>query len=292
MDLDRTHRRPLSQTVLAAALVRPGGPWRSVEVLPAVGSTNTELFARAEKGEEDGTVLVTEHQTAGRGRLGRGFETPEGSALTFSLLLRPPVAPDRLGWLPALMGAAAVGAVRRTTGVRAALKWPNDLVVSADLRAEPSEADGKLAGILAEADLAAEAPAVVIGMGLNVSQSREELPVPTAVSLRSEGATGLDRGALLCACLGEFEELYTRWTAAGGDAEASGLAPLYRDLCSTVGRRITVHLPGGETLEATATGIDDQARLVVTTAAGARALNVGDVVHVRPRGLRTGPRRP
>ena len=283
MDLDRTRRNPLSQTALAAALVRPGGPWRRVEVLPAVGSTNTELSARAKEGEEDGTVLVTEHQTAGRGRLGRGFETPEGSALTFSLLLRPPVAPDRMGWLSALMGAAAVGAVRRATGVRAELKWPNDLIVPAGLRAEPSEADGKLAGILAEADLAADAPAVVIGMGLNVSQSRGELPVPTAVSLRSEGAADLDRGMLLGAFLGEFEELYTVWTAAGGDAEASGLASLYRDLCSTVGRRITVHLPDGEPLEAVATGIDDQARLVVATTAGERALSVGDVVHVRPR---------
>ncbi|WP_017574214.1 biotin--[acetyl-CoA-carboxylase] ligase [Nocardiopsis kunsanensis] len=283
MDLDRTRRTPLSQDELAAALVRPGGPWRRVEVLPAVGSTNTELLARAEEGEEEGTVLVAEHQTAGRGRLGRGFLTPRGAALTFSLLLRPPVAPDVLGWLPALMGAAAVGAVRRTTGVRAALKWPNDLIVPAGLRAESAETDGKLAGILADADLVAEAPAVVIGMGLNVSQSRGELPVPTAVSLRSEGATALDRSSLLGSFLGEFEELYTVWTAAGGDAEASGLAPLYRDLCSTVGRRITVHLPGGELLDADATGIDEQARLVVTTAAGEKALSVGDVVHVRPR---------
>lgn len=283
MDLDRTRRTPLSQDELAAALVRPGGPWRRVEVLPAVGSTNTELLARAEEGEEEDTVLIAEHQTAGRGRLGRGFLTPRGAALTFSLLLRPPVAPDVLGWLPALMGAAAVGAVRRTTGVRAALKWPNDLIVPAGLRAESAETDGKLAGILADTDLVAEAPAVVIGMGLNVSQSRGELPVPTAVSLRSEGATDLDRSSLLGSFLGEFEELYTVWTAAGGDAEASGLAPLYRDLCSTVGRRITVHLPGGELLDADATGIDEQARLVVTTAAGEKALSVGDVVHVRPR---------
>lgn len=254
-----------------------------MEVLPAVGSTNTVLLARAKEGEQEGTVLVTEHQTAGRGRLGRGFETPKGSALTFSLLLRPQVAPERLGWLSALMGVAAVGAVRRTTGVRAALKWPNDLIVPADLRAEPSEADGKLAGILAEADLAADAPAVVIGMGLNVSQSRVELPVPTAVSLMGEGATDLDRGTILGTFLGEFEELYKAWTAVGGDAEASGLAPLYRELCTTVGRRVTVHLPGAEPLKAAATGIDDQARLVVTTAAGERALSVGDVVHVRPR---------
>ncbi|MBE2999259.1 biotin--[acetyl-CoA-carboxylase] ligase [Nocardiopsis sp. HNM0947] len=283
MQPDQTTRTPLSQAALAAALLRPGGPWQHVQVLPAIGSTNSELAARARDGGEDGTVLVTEHQTAGRGRLGRGFETPKGSALTFSLLLRPPVPPARLGWLSALMGVAAVGAVRRTTGVDAALKWPNDLIVPADRRAEPAEADGKLAGILAETDLSSGSSAVVIGMGLNVSQTRDELPVPTAVSLLGEGAAELDRSVLLGAVLGEFEELYTVWTAAKGDAEASGLASLYRELCSTVGREVTVHLPDGELLETTATGIDDGARLLVSGPDGERALSVGDVVHVRPR---------
>lgn len=283
MHPDQTPRTPLSQAALAAALLRPGGPWQHVQVLPEIASTNSELHARSKEGGEDGTVLVTEHQTAGRGRLGRGFETPKGSALTFSLLLRPPVPPARLGWLSALMGVAAVGAVRRTAGIDAALKWPNDLIVPADRRAEPAETDGKLAGILAEADLSSDAPAVVIGMGLNVSQIRDELPVRTAVSLRGEGAIELDRSVLLGAVLGEFEQLYTVWAAAKGDAEASGLAPLYRELCSTVGRQVTVHLPGGELLETTATGIDGDARLVVSGPDGERALNVGDVVHVRPR---------
>lgn len=258
--------------------------WHRIEVLPETGSTNTELAERARRGAEHGSVLVTEHQTAGRGRLGRDFSTPARAALTFSLLLRPRAAAERWGWLPALMGVAAVGAVRRVGGVKVALKWPNDVIVPAGLRSEPGAVDGKLAGILAEAEFSSETPGVVVGIGVNVSQDRAELPVDTAVSLRGEGSADLDRGALLAAILGEFEELYTVWAAAGGDAEASGLAPVYRDMCVTIGRRVRVHLPGGQVLEGTAAEVDAEARLVVEGPAGRQALSAGDVVHVRPGG--------
>ncbi|MEV2274221.1 biotin--[acetyl-CoA-carboxylase] ligase [Nocardiopsis sp. NPDC049922] len=280
---DDVLRPPLDPAALNAALVRPGGMWRGVDVLPAVGSTNTELLARAKAGAPHGSVLATEHQTAGRGRLGREFTTPDRAALTFSVLLRITVPADTLGWLSMLMGVAAVGAVRRVCGVRAALKWPNDVIVPAELRAEGATGDGKLAGILSEADFSdPDAPAVVVGMGVNVSQTRAELPVDTAVSLRGEGATDTDRSALLGAVLGGFEELYTVWSAADGDAEASGLADAYRDMCVTVGRRVRVHLPGDALIEGAATAVDRHARLVVDAPGGTRALSAGDVVHVRP----------
>ncbi|MBR8742932.1 biotin--[acetyl-CoA-carboxylase] ligase [Nocardiopsis sp. MG754419] len=268
---------PLDQAALTAAVVRPGGLWRDVEVVSEAGSTNTELVIRSKVGAPEGTVLVTEHQTAGKGRLGRGFTTPARVALTFSLLVRPTVASDRLGWVSPMMGVAAVAAVRATTGVPAALKWPNDVLVPGEDR------DGKLAGILAEADFSDPGRVgVVVGMGLNVFQSRDELPVETATSLRAEGAVGSEREALLCAVLAAFEERYTAWTDASGDAEASGLADDYRRVCVTLGRRVRVHLPGDRVLQGTATGVDDQARLVVAGPTGERALNVGDVVHVRP----------
>ncbi|GHC76899.1 biotin--[acetyl-CoA-carboxylase] ligase [Nocardiopsis terrae] len=268
---------PLDRAAITAAAVRPGGLWRSVEVVPEAGSTNTDLIARSKEGAPEGTVLATEHQTAGKGRLGRGFTTPPRVALTFSVLVRPVVPPDSLGWLSPMMGAAAVAAVRRLAGVGAVLKWPNDVLV-------PGEGgEGKLAGILAEADFSDPARlGVVVGMGLNVAQERGELPVRTATSLRAEGASGTGRGALLAAVLAGFEERYTAWTGTGGDAGTSGLAAEYRDVCVTVGRGVRVHLPGDRLLEGTATGVDDQARLLVAGPGGEQALSAGDVVHVRP----------
>ncbi|HIY41397.1 MAG TPA: biotin--[acetyl-CoA-carboxylase] ligase [Candidatus Nocardiopsis merdipullorum] len=280
---DKPVPRPLLDVAaLESALVRPGGMWSRIEVVPEVGSTNTELVVRAQQGAPHGTVLVTEHQTAGRGRLGRGFSTPPRAALTFSLLVRPNVPTERLSWLSGLMGVAAVGAVRRISGAKVVLKWPNDLLVPAELRTGTNHVDGKVAGILAEVDLSSEeGPGAIVGMGVNVSQNRLELPVDSATSLLEEGAD-VDREALLAAVLGEFEELYTVWVASGGDAEASGLASIYRDLCVTIGRQVRVHLPGDKTMSGTATGVDTQARLLVRGPGGVRALSVGDVVHVRP----------
>lgn len=276
-------RPPLDADALTSALVRPGSMWSRILVADEAGSTNTELAALARTGAPHGTVLVAEHQTAGKGRLGREFDTPPRAALTISLLLRPEVPAGRLGWLTALMGTAAVGAIRRTTGVGAALKWPNDVVVPEELPGGPAGGEGKLAGILAEAELSSDRPGVVVGIGVNVSQDRSELPVDTAVSLRGAGVAAPDRTELLIALLEEFEKLYAGWAGAGGDAEACGLAPLYRSMCTTLGRRVRVHLPGGRVLEAPATGVDADARLVVSGPAGDQALSAGDVVHVRPR---------
>ncbi|WP_304451840.1 biotin--[acetyl-CoA-carboxylase] ligase [Nocardiopsis sp. YSL2] len=296
-DTETFPRPPLDAEALSAALVRPGGMWRGVEVVPAVGSTNSELVARSGRGAPHGSVLVTEHQTAGRGRLGRVFTTPDRAALTFSVLLRPRVPTNALGWIPVIMGVAAVVAVRRVTGVAAVLKWPNDVLVPAAERAGGfgdageagghgiAENDGKLAGILSEADFSApDSLGVVVGIGLNVSQDRSELPVDTAVSLRGEGAIDLNRGRLLTELLREFEELYTPWSAAGGDAGACGLAAAYRELCVTIGRRVRVHLPGDGLLEGVAAGVDGDARLLVDGPEGRTALSAGDVVHVRPGG--------
>ncbi|MEW2358573.1 biotin--[acetyl-CoA-carboxylase] ligase [Spirillospora sp. NPDC029432] len=277
-------RPPLHERALRRALVRDGGLWRDVGVVAETGSTNADLGEAAGRGAPEGTVLVTESQTAGRGRLGRRWSAPPRSGLMFSVLLRPEVAADRLGWLPLLTGVAVATAVRRMTAwseagegflgeaadvaVDVRLKWPNDLLAG----------ERKLGGILAEK----VADAVIVGCGLNVGLREEELPVPTATSLLIEGAPMSDRAPLLRAILREFETWYREWTALGGDPEASGLRTAYKDLCATLGRAVRVELPGGEPLRGTVGDIDGSGRLVVTGEDGAvRAVGAGDVVHVR-----------
>src|SRR3984885_3464062 len=117
----------LDAAALRRAVLRPGGLWRALDVTPSTGSTNADLLARARDGAPEGEVLAAEEQTAGRGRMGRSWQSPPRAALTFSLLLRPaPVPPARRGWLPLLAGTAVAGAVRTVAAVDARLKWPND----------------------------------------------------------------------------------------------------------------------------------------------------------------------
>jgi BirA family transcriptional regulator, biotin operon repressor / biotin---[acetyl-CoA-carboxylase] ligase len=282
-DLDRP---PLNERALGRALARDGGLWREIKVVPETGSTNADLAAAARDGAPEGMVLVAELQTAGKGRLGRAWQAPPRSGLTFSLLLRPQVPLTRLTWMPLLTGLAVALAVERMTSraeagdfgsavgskvVQTALKWPNDVLVG----------ERKLAGILAErAD-----EAMIVGVGLNVSLRQAELPTPTATSLTMENATFTDREPLLRAILREFERWYGEWRAADGDPEGSGLRAAYRSACATLGQVVRVELPGATDLRGTAYDIDTEGRLLVRVDGDVvRAVGAGDVVHVRAGG--------
>ncbi len=262
-------REPLDGAALRAALVRPGTPWTAVDLRTQTGSTNADAVAAGRAGAAEGLLVLAERQSAGRGRLGRSWESPAGAGLALSVLLRPVVPVSGYGWLPLLTGVALATAVRRHTGLDARLKWPNDLLI-----------DGrKCAGILAEAvpDGGGVGSAVVIGVGLNVSLRADELPRPDATSLALAGAPDLDRQALLLAILDVFAQWYRRWQDAGGDPVACGLRTEYLSGCATVGREVSVALPGAAPLTGLASGVDVDGRLVVA----GRAVAAGDVVHVR-----------
>ena len=245
--------------------------WGQVEVVASCPSTNAELARRARAGAPAGTVLVADHQTAGRGRLDRTWETPPGSALTFSVLLDPDRVPvSRWPWLPLLVGIAVAEGVRRVTEVGCTLKWPNDVLVG----------DRKLAGILVERIERPTGAVAVVGVGLNVSQTEEELPVPTATSLAQEAAATTDRTVVLREVLRALDALFVQWQADAGDA-GKGLVDSYVRRCGTLGREVRVDLPGGEQVRGTATGVDTEGRLEVRTTDGPRVLGAGDVVHVR-----------
>jgi BirA family biotin operon repressor/biotin-[acetyl-CoA-carboxylase] ligase len=261
-------RPGLDAPSLAAALTRDSPLWRSLEVVAEVGSTNAELAARAAEGAVEGVVLAAEHQVAGRGRLDRVWTSPPRAGLTVSFLLRPDVPAARRGWVTLLVGVALAESVGEVTGVRASLKWPNDLLAG----------DGrKLAGILAESS----GTAVVVGVGLNVSTTAAELP-ETGTSIAVVTGSAPDRGPLLLAFLRAVERRYRRWTAALGDPVNSGLAADYLAWSSTVGTTVSVTLPDGSTLDGVAEAVDWDGRLVVGTPDGRVELASGDVRHVRP----------
>jgi BirA family biotin operon repressor/biotin-[acetyl-CoA-carboxylase] ligase len=241
------------------------GRWR-IEVVQESGSTNADVAARFSAGEEEGLVVVAEHQTAGRGRLGREWVDAPRSSLIVSFLLVPEDVPaDRWPWLPLLTGVATAEAVRRVTGVQVDLKWPNDVL-----------ADGhKLGGILLERVEREGSAAAVVGIGINCAQTSEELPVPEATSISIVTGAPVDRSALLGALVEELSGLYDEWRA-GADLRAA-----YLELCVTPGQEVQVAVPGGEVV-GRAVDVDATGRLVVRTGSGEEHLGAGDVVHVRP----------
>ena len=196
----------------------------------------------------EGALVVADHQTAGRGRLGRTWEAPPGTAILCSLLLKPPEhrsAPE----LSLVAGIAVADALERATGLAVQLKWPNDVM----LRRR------KVAGCLAEL----RDGAVVLGIGLNVNQTRDELPA-NAGSLRTLTGRPWDRETLLALLLEDLRGRYSDWLAGGLDAVYDGLGP--RDFLR--GRRVTVNGTSG-----VAAMIDRQGRLEID-------VDHGDVVTV------------
>ncbi len=205
----------------------------------------------------EGAIVVADHQTAGRGRLGRSWDAPPGKALLFSILLKPP--PERHApELSLVAGVAVADTVERCTGLAVQLKWPNDVM----LRRR------KVAGLLAEA----RDGAVVLGIGLNVNQSREELP-ENAGSLLTLTGREWRRDQLLDSLLADLGRTYAAWRSGGLDAVYEGLAP--RDFLR--GRRVSVNGTSG-----VATMIDRQGRLEIEVGHGdVVAVESGEVLYER-----------
>lgn len=283
-DSDAAHNRwsdlerpPLNGPTLRRALLGDGSLWTGLDVVDSIGSTNSELADRARRGDAGpGAVLIAEAQTAGRGRLDRGWSAPPRSGLFFSMLLQPDPPPERWSWLPLLAGVASAGALARTAGVDTALKWPNDVL------AQVEGEERKIGGILAERVTTPGGDGLVLGIGLNVSQREDELPVPTAGSLALAGAKGTDRDPLLRGVLRAVEDWYGRWTAADGDPAESDVMEAYAQGCATLGRTVRVELPGGKELVGEAVAVDGDGRLVIASGQGVQQpVAAGDIVHLR-----------
>lgn len=261
-----------------------------IDYTESTGSTNTDLM-QADR-VADGTVLLTNEQVSGKGRLGRHWVSPAGSQLIFSVLILPETL-DHLGTLPLAAGLAVTDSVEG-----AVLKWPNDVHI-----------DGKkLCGILAEAGPVGEAfksapktevsktevskaevskaevapktqaanppsARVVVGMGINVTLTREELPIEAATSLALEGRD-TDRTALAITVLKNLRRRITQW-----EQQDPQLMADYRTVCSSIGQEVRLEAPAGD-VTGTVEGVADDGRINV----GGEYYSAGDVIHLRPAG--------
>lgn len=251
--------------------LQPGTRWvgKPLHYLPEVDSTNRLLRERARTGSAaEGTVILTDHQKAGRGRQGRRWDDAPGTSLLLSLLLTPPSLTAQEALLPLVTAVAGARTLERHLALDPEIKWPNDLRLGGR----------KVAGILLESEMARPGkPIVVVGMGLNVNQEAAAFEgLPGATSLRLETGTPVERGPLLAVLLEELERAYDD-VRAGWQPHAA-----WRKRAGWLGGPIVVHPASGEPWEATAVDLNPDGSLQVTRADGTRLdLHAGDV-SVRP----------
>ena len=237
--------------------------WR-VEHLDEIDSTNTYVKDRVE-GELEGLVVMADFQQSGRGRLDRAWSSPPRASLLCSVLLRPDLEVDQLQLVVAAVALAVRSALERLSGLRADLKWPNDLVVGGN----------KLAGLLAEVAATTDGVAVVVGFGVNLTYEGPDGVAATSVR-RETGLTIVPR-ALLDIVLEELEPRRAELDSEEGRAE---LRAEYERALSTLGLAVRVEQHQGELL-GTAVGIDRRGQLLVDVGGDVRTVEVGDVVHLR-----------
>lgn len=264
-----------------------GTRFASIALVRETGSTNRDLLAAAAEGAPEGRVLITDHQTAGRGRQGRAWLDEPGSALLCSVLLRPPAS--WAGFVPLATGLAVVDAVAEW-GVDLGLKWPNDVLVPGEASGEPARpAERKICGILSEAASTGGGPeqsiVVVTGFGFNLAWSSEG-DLGDEVSARGIDLAGVLRQA------GRLQELPDRLVLARRilvglekelrRLEAGGPAALlevYRPVCRTLGRHVRLETPS-QVIEGIAVDIADDGGLVVEDGQQRVTLHAGDAHHV------------
>jgi len=233
--------------------------WR-VSVVEVTGSTQDDLAQLVnDKKARSGDVIVTEYQSAGRGRLDRKFDAPQSSALMLSFYIQPQRDKSDWSFLTLLTGLSAIFALTKLDPESTpTLKWPNDILLG----------DGKVGGIIAQVS----GDGVVIGVGINVGMSQPELPVAHATSLMLNKFSVLDRNLILASFLNTFEELLERWN------DGEDLRHLYNERSETIGREVRIEHPDGSYKIGNAVDITPTGELILED--GSR-VTVGDIVHLR-----------
>jgi BirA family biotin operon repressor/biotin-[acetyl-CoA-carboxylase] ligase len=237
---------------------------------PATGSTNTDLLRLAEAGAPEWALVVSGHQQSGRGRLGRTWVSPPGTALYASVLFRPELLPTETPLLSLAAGVAVVEAARRACEIEVRCKWPNDVVVQ----------ERKLAGILAEGKVqGSRVNYVVIGTGVNFGQRLEDFPEElraTATSVLQAGGRPDIEGMLR-----EYLRTLRRLYGEGGEDFVPRTLEAYRPLCATIGRRVRATAAAGRAVEGRAADVGTSGELLVETPHGIVQVAFGEVTHLR-----------
>lgn len=244
---------------------------RNLIVLEEVGSTNDYAKELACQGAADGTVVLAEYQSAGRGRRGRTFQSSGGKGIYMTVLLRPDLPAERLMPVTALAGVAVCDAVERVCGVRPGLKWPNDPVVCGK----------KAGGILTEMTVDGETgmPCLILGIGINVRQEESDFSPDVAQmagSLEQLLRVPVQKPALIAALIGALDEMYR----ALKTGDVSAYLAAYRRDCVNLGKTVQI-IRGQKRETAQALAVDDRFRLVVRYENGEEATVSSGEVSVR-----------
>jgi len=248
-------RAPLDKAVIESLTSRY---WR-VSVADLTTSTQSDLADLVKSNSaETGDVIVAEFQSAGRGRLDRSFEAEPGSALLFSFFIKPKRVRSDWGFITHLAALSVQEVISLDHPSQVRLKWPNDILIG----------DKKVAGLLAQAT----DDGVIIGIGINVAMTADELPVETATSLAITGSSKLDRNLILGEFLNRFEINFQMWES-GADFIDS-----YSAVCATLGRQVQIEVAGRENRTGKAVTINKIGALMLDDGF---EVNVGDVVHLR-----------
>lgn len=260
-------------------------------IFDSLASTNATLRELSLEDAPEFTVVLTEHQLAGKGRLDRKWESVPGAGIALSVLLKPlnqGLSPDSLTWFPLLTGLAALRAVRHlaeaqggNTGVQYQLKWPNDLLIEA--APESGFHSGKFGGILGEITPDYD---LVMGIGLNISHRSEQLPVATASSL-SLGGVKLDaaqRDSLVVTLLEELRQLILDFCAQASRGNTETVRELLSPDIATLNQQVKVIFPDGREEIGTALGLSERGELLFRPGQSriVNSISVGDIVHLRP----------
>ncbi len=234
----------------------------------SVGSTNEFAYSRAVQGESEGTLVIAEQQSKGRGRKLHNWDSPFNKGLWFSLILRPEVPAARAGLVPYLAGISVAEAVETYTGLKPAVKWPNDLLLSGR----------KFCGILSEVEFEnSKIKFIVLGIGINVNHKKEEFPEEfreMATSLRIERDARLDRADFLAEVLLRIENNYN-------DLKQNGFKNIinrWKKRCPQLGKKVTI-VQNDEKYQGIFEDLNDEGCLMLRTNEGElKKIVAGDLI--------------